>query len=329
MTLPQALARDVHYVEAMPFFRPIPRTPLFRALRALALVVVLLGVAFFLLAAAEARRLRVDRREIQTLNVPEEFDGTRIVFVADIHAGPQMGARRLSTLIKTVNHLNPDVLILGGDYVGGRLEGARLFYPEAAHFKASLGRYAVLGNHDAWEGAEEAREGLRKAGITLLENDLVRVERDGASIVIGGVEDLYTGHPDAVALARDVDTSDFAVLVSHNPDVFGPQLPESPGKWDLALSGHTHGGQVNLTAAVASVGLAPIKRHFNSGWARESGVPVLISNGVGTVTAPLRFFAQPEIHVITLRHGEGADDMPAAPKRKKAPVKVAGANSRS
>ena len=122
----------------------------------------------------------------------------------------------------------------------------------------------------------------------------MRVERDGQAIIIGGVEDLYTGHPDAVALGRRVDPSEFAVLVSHNPDVFAAQLPEVPGTWDLALSGHTHGGQVNLLGVVAAAGLAPIRRHFRSGWAQESGVPVLISNGVGTVTAPLRLFAQPE-----------------------------------
>lgn len=312
----------------MPLLKPIPRTRLTRTLRAVALVAVLLTAAFLTIAATEARRLRIDRRELKSPNVPAAFDGARVVFVADIHAGPHLNKRRMAHLVRVINRMRPDVLILGGDYVGGRLDGAKVFYPEAKNFRAALGRYAVLGNHDVWEDAEEARAGLKAAGITLLENDNVRVEKDGQSIVIGGVDDLYTGRPDAVALARSIDTTEFAVLVSHNPDVFGTQLPESPGVWDLALSGHTHGGQVNLMGAVASAGIAPLKRHFRSGWVRESGVPVLVSNGIGTVTVPLRMFAQPEIHIITLRRGASNDSVPTKEPPHR-PTKVAGTASNS
>ncbi len=316
------MARDLHSELTMRFFRPIPDSRLVRTLRAIALVVVLLAASFFVFAAAEARRLRVDRREIKSPNVPKAFDGARIVFVADIHAGPQLDRRRMAALVSAVNRLDADVLVLGGDYVGGRLDGAKVFYPEASRFKARLGRFAVLGNHDVWEGAGTARAGLKRAGFTLLENDAVRVEQDGQSIVIGGVEDLYTGHPDAVATAKNLHDSDFAILVSHNPDVFA-QLAEIPGTWSVGLSGHTHGGQVNLLAALGATDLAPIKR-FRSGWERASGVPVLVSNGVGTVTAPLRFFAQPEIHVITLKRGPAPESLP-----KKSPLKTASGGSHS
>ncbi len=287
----------------MSIFSPIPDTPLTRALRTAALIVVLLTSAFFLIAATEARRLRVDRRDLVSADVPAAFDGLRVVFVADIHAGPHLGRQRMAGLVDAVNRLDADVLILGGDYVGGRTTGAQVFYPEASRFKAKLARYAVLGNHDVWESREEAVAGLERAGITLLENKTVRVWKDGGSIAVGGVEDLYTGHPDACRIAEDVSPSEFAILVSHNPDVFGGQLSEAGDKWDLALAGHTHGGQVTFFGRFAPMVASRFGQRFLTGWKHENGVPILISNGVGTVTAPLRFFAQPEVHVITLRRG--------------------------
>lgn len=294
------LAQDLHSDWVMRLLRPIPSTPFTRALRIVALVVVLMAAVFFAVAASEARRLRVDRRDITSPNLPEAFDGLRVVFVADIHSGPNFSQKRIARLFESINRLHPDVLILGGDYVGGRAGGAEAFYSQVQTLEATLGRYAVLGNHDVWEGADEARKGLREAGVTLLENDTVRVERQGQSITIGGVEDLYTGEPDAVELSKGLDPSRFAILVSHNPDVFSGQMEEVSDIWDLGLSGHTHGGQVNFLGLIGGP-TRYIHKRFRSGWTSESGVPVLVTNGVGTVTLPLRFFAEPEVHVITLR----------------------------
>ena len=304
----------------MSIFSPIPDTPLTRALRTAAIVVVLLVAAFFLVAATEARRVRVDTKDLASPSVPPRFDGVKVVFVADIHAGPNLGSDRMAALVDQVNSLDADVLILGGDYVGGRRNGAAVFYPKAAKFRAKLGRYAVLGNHDAWEGREDAVAGLEKAGITLLENQTVRIWKDGESIAIGGVEDLYTGHPDAVRIAEEIAPSDFSILVSHNPDVFGGQLSAAGDKWDLALAGHTHGGQVTFFGKFAFMVPSRFGRRFLTGWKHEGGVPILISNGVGTVTAPLRFFAQPEVHVITLKRTDavavgGATGTPPAVTR--------------
>jgi uncharacterized protein len=222
------------------------------------------------------------------------------VFVADIHDGPNLGKRQMDALVNTINGLDADIVILGGDYVGGRLNGAEVFYPRAKALRARLAKVAVLGNHDVWEGEDAARQGLRDAGITLLDNHAVRVEKDGESIVVGGVEDLETGAPDAVGLSEVVSPLDFAVLVSHNPDVFPGQLPETKARWDLGLAGHTHGGQVTFFGSVLVHPMSGVRR-MHRGWSHICGMPVLVTNGVGTVTLPMRFFAPPEIHVITLR----------------------------
>ena len=262
-----------------------------------------MAVSFFTIAAVEARRLKVERVNLISPNLPPQFEGARVVFVADVHVGPYFGADRMKALVDKVNALDPDIIILGGDYVGGRTNGASTFYAAAKAFHARLAKVAVLGNHDVWEGAETARTGLAEAGFTLLENGSVAVERNAATIYVGGVEDLYTGSPYVEKAAQGIAPADFAVLVSHNPDVLDGQLAETADRWDLALAGHTHGGQMTFFGKFAPIIASKFGERYRSGWRTEHNVPILVTNGVGTVTAPVRFFAQPEIHVITLHRG--------------------------
>lgn len=269
------------------------------------LVGVVLALVFVGYSLVEARLMRIVADEIASPNLPRELDGTRLVFVADIHAGPFFRHRSMERLVEKVNALEPDVLVLGGDYVGGRFDGAEVFYPAARGFEARLGKVAVLGNHDVWEGDDEAREGLAEAGFRVLDNESVTLESPGGgTLTVAGVEDLYTGRPDAARAAQGIDRDDFAVLVSHNPDVFASQLGSTADTWDLALAGHTHAGQVTFFGIAALFIPSSYGQRYRSGWATEHGVPILVSNGVGSVTLPLRTFARPEIHVITLRAGE-------------------------
>jgi len=249
--------------------------------------------------AYEARHVRIVRESLDVHRLPEALDGFRIVFMSDVHAGPYFGHQRMRLLVRLVDELDPDALILGGDYVGGRRDGASIFYPHAPDLRARYAKVAVLGNHDVWEGADEARTGLRDAGFELLENRNVRIDIGGAVVAIGGVDDLYTGEPSVASAAKGIAPDDYAILVSHNPDVFRSMLDDTEPLWDLALGGHTHGGQ--FTLATQRIDDPPQHHRFRSGWFAENGIPTLISNGVGTVMLPLRFQTPPEVHVLTLR----------------------------
>ena len=249
----------------------------------------------------EARVVRVERTELPNAAIPAEFDGMKVLFVADIHAGPYMSKNHLDRLVERINAEEPDVVLLGGDYVGGKMHGAQIFYPAISKVEAPEGVFAVMGNHDAWEGEAEAHTGMAEAGITLLENDAVRLERDGSGIWVGGLEDAYTGTPDATATAESITPEDFAVLVSHNPDVFADQLEPTKEYWDLALAGHTHGGQVSLFGMISPFSPSKHGGRYLHGWKNEWDTAILVSNGIGTVTAPIRLFTRPEMHVITLR----------------------------
>lgn len=276
---------------------------------ATALGTVLAGVGGY--GFAEARRIQVERRTITSPKIPEAFDGARVVFVTDVHAGPYFGDAQMRSLVQRVNELEPDVLLLGGDNVGGgRGSGASVFYPAARDFKARLGKYAVLGNHDVWEGEAEARKGLAEAGFDVLDNESVAVQSGGQQIFVGGIDDLYTGSPDAKAAAHDV-RGGFSVLMAHNPDAFDAELPRTPDTWDLALSGHTHGGQLTFFGRYAPILPSRFGNRYRTGWRKESGVPILVSNGVGTVTAPVRLFARPEIHVFELKREPNTSVLPA------------------
>ncbi len=255
--------------------------------------------AFVAYAAVRTQDLDVTTDELASPDVPEEFDGARVVFLADVHTGPFFSRERTAELVDAVNALEPDVILLGGDYVGGRVGAAPDFYAEAARFEAPLGVYAVLGNHDVWEGADEARAGLDEAGIGLLDNDSISLELDGASIRLAGVQDLYTGESDVETAGTGIEADEFAILVSHNPDVFPNGIAATPGMWDLALAGHTHGGQIAL-GEVKPVVTSMYGDRFSGGWTTEEGTPILVTRGVGTVTVPVRIGATPEVHVITL-----------------------------
>ncbi len=131
----------------------------------------------------------------------------------------------------------------------------------------------MLGNHDSWEDDHDEREELRGADITLLESEAVRGTTPS--------------------------------LVAHNPDSLSPALNhESP--WALALAGHTHGGQ--FRGAYDMLPHRPMSAggRYLTGWTHEAGTEVLVSNGVGLVTLPFRLFSPAQVHVITLRRGDGA-----------------------
>lgn len=255
-------------------------------------------------AFIESHLLLVSRAVVSSPNVPTEFDGARIAFVADVHASDVLGRKRVKRVVDELNALDADLVILGGDYVGGRNgNGPTYFYPEAKRITAPLGVLAVWGNHDAWEDLSIADKGMRDAGITVIDNQTVRVMRGGSFIRVTGVEDLWTGKPDAVSAAEGVRAEDFTVLVSHNPDYFAQALPATKGAFDLALAGHTHGGQVTLFGLWAPMVPSQYGQRYVGGWLEEEGVPILVSRGVGVVTAPIRFCAPPEIHLIELRQG--------------------------
>lgn len=250
-------------------------------------------------AFAEPYWLRVRRLTVADADVPPAFRGARIAFLSDIHHGPFFSVGRVRQVVDLVNDLRPDVILLGGDYVHRDTRYIAPVFAELARLRASLGVFAVAGNHDHWEGIDITRQEMARAGIVNLDNGAVWVTMGGDRIKIGGVGDLWEDRQDLAPTLEGVRESDFVILVSHNPD-FAERL--ATRDIDLMLSGHTHGGQVTLFGMWGVAVPSAYGQKFRSGSVRTEYTLVYVTTGVGTITPPVRFCARPEVVLITLAH---------------------------
>lgn len=251
----------------------------------------------------EASKLNLVEELYWSPDIPAGFDGFRIVYLSDIHYGPLFPEERVRDLAQRVNRLHADVVVLGGDYsVNSNLAVA--FFQLKPGFQAKTAVLGVMGNHDRMkpeENFEKLLSAMREDGVTPLVNDGVVLERKGSRMAFVSCDDYYCGEPDlrkTAALSKDAE---FTVFLPHMPDIL-PETFKTRGKpfYQLALCGHTHGGQVALLGhAIKSSSIYGSK--YLSGWYHENGVDFLVSNGVGTSGLPVRMGAKPQMHLITMK----------------------------
>ncbi len=230
--------------------------------------------------------------------IPQSFKGLKIVFLSDIHHGLFFSRSRLKNLVNQVNWINPDIILLGGDYVMWSGNYMKPCFEELANLKAALGVYAVLGNHDHWMGAPETREAITRTGIGNIDNGSFWITKGNQRIKIGGVGDHCEDIQVLEKTIDDVSDSDFVVLVSHSPD-YAEEMECS--KVDLMFSGHTHGGQVTFFSLFALKVPSDYGQKYRTGLVQKGNLRVIVSNGVGTVALPIRFFARPQIVSVILK----------------------------
>lgn len=266
--------------------------------------VVLIALIILFRLIYEGKRVHVRRTKLYIPDLDERLIGMKIFFGSDIHAGPPLRHKGMAKLVEKINGLEPDIILLGGDYVGGNFRGTQYFYPAIAKLQSTHGTYAVIGNHDHWETGDAIDTLMKDAHATLLRNKNVCITHNGARFYVAGVDDAWTGHPDLLKTAEGIEQSEFAIMLSHNPDIFANGLPNNnKGGFDLAMAGHTHGGQITGFGKFAYAPTEYGKRYLND-WRIEKGVPILVSNGIGCNGFPVRFYAPAEMHLIELARGE-------------------------
>ena len=234
---------------------------------------------------------------------------TRVALLSDIHLGDRaMDPMRLSAIVAQVNAARPDLVVLAGDFVVGHdtrgavARAAGLTVP-LKRLKARLGVVAVLGNHDHWTAPEAVRAALTGAGIIVLENEAVRL----GPFAVLGIGDRFSGHDDVpVALAAARRAGGVPIVLTHSPDL----VPDLPSELPLVLAGHTHCGQVVLPVLGAPIARSPLlgwRRLYNPryrcGIIREGRRTTIVTAGLGSGTAPVRFGAIPDWWLVTLRPG--------------------------
>ena len=230
---------------------------------------------------------------------PDGKPPIRALLISDIHvAGPDMPPSRLDAIVETMNGLEPDIVLIAGDLISDRRVATRTYsLAEAvaplARLRPRLGTFAVLGNHDHWRNAAEARRALEAAGITVLDNEAVTA----GPLALGGLDDAFTRNDDlesTVAAVRRLPGA--RLLLSHSPDPF----PDVPADIPLMLAGHTHCGQISLPLIGPVSTMSRHGRRYACGPVREEGKTLIVGSGLGTSLLPLRIGAPPEIWLIEL-----------------------------
>ncbi|MGF9563421.1 metallophosphoesterase [Neorhizobium sp. JUb45] len=244
----------------------------------------------------------------------------RIVALADVHAcNPWMTIDRIRQICATANGLDADIILLLGDYVAATDMVTDHVAPAEwasalATLKAPLGVHAILGNHDYWhddtfqqypQGPSLAHEALKSVGIATYVNQAARLEKDGKPFWLAGLGDQMAlrgrrlaGLDDLPKTVSQITDTAPAILMAHEPDIF-TQMDDASKNIGLVLSGHTHGGQINIFGwrpVAASAG----SRRYPAGHYREFGRDLIVSRGLGCSVLPIRIGSRPEINVIEL-----------------------------
>jgi predicted MPP superfamily phosphohydrolase len=278
-----------------------------------------LGLGSYAFGIEPGLLLDVTRYTITPAGWPQGLT-LRIAVIADIHAcEPWMPVSRIREIVGIANAMAPDLVVLLGDFNAGHPFVTAAVYPDQwgealADLKAPLGVHAILGNHDWWHGAlpgmksdegEAIRRALRGLGSTVLENDAVRLQKNGQAFWLLGLGDQmahrssrygFRGVDDLSGTLANLTDDAPAILLAHEPFVFD----RVPKRVAVTLCGHTHGGQINLpivgpTFAARRYGPDRVYGHMV-----EDDRHLVISAGLGTSIAPVRFMRPPEVVEVTI-----------------------------
>ena len=226
------------------------------------------------------------------------FDDYRIAFVTDLHYSAIVPRWFLTQALSTALALEPDLVLLGGDFLSSRGAYSTGLVELLRPLAAADGVFAVLGNHDHHVGTDLVREALHDAGVRELWNASVSIRRGEAGLGVGGVGDLRFDVIDFRAAVAGLPAGTPRIVVSHDPDVFAYWPPEI--RLDLMLSGHTHGGQAWLPLIGPPYVPSQFGFRYLAGHVREGGRQLYVSRGVGAITAPIRWRCPPEVTLLVL-----------------------------
>lgn len=223
----------------------------------------------------------------------------RIGFASDFHAGAMTDERVLAAACDALTDMRPDLLLFGGDFVSVRGADAKRIAPRLAAIPAPLGKFAVLGNHDIRSDHALIEACLERAGIHVITNRHVRLPAPFEDIAICGLDDVMAGTPRA-DLALD-GVSGTRIVLMHSPDGL---TSIGDREFELALCGHTHGGQIALpwgTPVIVPGG--HLSRRYCRGRYQvgcDDKNVLVVSHGVGCSGLPIRLFAAPEVHLCLI-----------------------------
>lgn len=268
----------------------------------IALVVALILVILWMVW--ENRALVRTDYEVTSSNLPQAFDGYRIVQISDLH-NTRFGKEN-GRLLETIRAAQPDIIAITGDFIDSRwtrVEVALEFAKEAVKIAPC---YYVTGNHELRDDAlEELLDGLRSAGVTVLRGEAVQLHKEDQWIHLVGIDDITLVSKKqkmesvvARQMLKHFVSEHYTMVLSHRPEAFDVY---SDLGFDLVLTGHTHGGQIRLPWLGGLFASGEFFPEYDAGLFQQDATAMVISRGLGNSLFPVRINNRPEVVVITLR----------------------------
>ena len=237
-------------------------------------------------------------------DLPTAFDGFRITQLTDVHHSRILGINEIHQAVELAHSTKPDLFALTGDYTTTYRRFIEPCAQALGRLSAPEGVWAVLGNHDHYTDPELTTRALRRHHISVLNNANTTLRRGSDTLQLSGVDDLSWGGLDWARAMRGLSNQRPTVLLSHQPLVL--DLPDTQSV-SLVLSGHTHGGQIDLPFFGAPARLLTKDLKYAHGLFRRGNTQLYVSAGTGVIGLPVRFGIRPEIAVLRLRRQSETD----------------------
>lgn len=243
---------------------------------------------------------RVEVRELSLVlrRLDREFDGYRVALIGDIHMDGWMTPDRIANIFDLLNDQEPDLVAIAGDYVTNTVMlDSRELSNALSRIEAKDGVVGVLGNHDYQADQRMVRRLIHQSGIVELANDVHTVRRGDGALHVAGVDNFRQRKARLDLVLEKLPEEGAAILLAHEPDF--ADVSAATGRFDLQLSGHSHGGQVRLPF------VGPVIRPlygmiYPDGLYELDGMLQYTNRGLGLLGPHLRFNCRPEITILTL-----------------------------
>jgi predicted MPP superfamily phosphohydrolase len=279
-------------------FRRIPVAPERRQLlvgAAMAAPAAVLGYGMFI----GRRQFQLKEVELAVPGLHPDLDGLRIAQLSDIHLSPFLSRADLQWCVAMANETRPQIAAVTGDLITGLRDSIDDCLEDLRHLRADAGVFGCNGNHERYIGAEAyTAERAARLGMKFLRGQRTGLNFGAARMNLAGMDHFDNRWSYAQDSEGLLEQGNFNFLLSHNPEAF-PYIAKQG--WDVTLSGHMHGGQINLELANANFNVARFKTQYIYGPYRQNRSAMYVTRGIGTIGVPIRLGAPPEVALIRLR----------------------------
>jgi hypothetical protein len=258
----------------------------------------LVATTSYLAVNDESQDPVVDRVPIRLKGLHPALEGFTILQMTDLHLYPLTQPELIKKSVAIANSLNPDLVVLTGDYVWRYLDAIDEIAPILTTLNARHGVYSTLGNHDYWLDADVIKRTMENAGLPVLVNQGLPISQGQGTFYLAGLDDGWSGNPDLDATLDGAPADVPVVLLCHEPDLADQYSLD--GRVSLQLSGHTHGGQIRLPGVGALI-LPYLGRKYDLGLYKVNHMLLYTNRGIGVISEPVRYNCPPEITQFILQ----------------------------